>query len=64
MPIAIAARTVFPFPYPRASYICPANSGNPKPAIERRQVVAAMARMVPRQFLDLLEVSKDIPEAA
>ena len=45
MPITIAAhaKIVFPFPYPRALYIAGANSGKPKPAIERKNVVEASA---------------------
>lgn len=43
-PTATAASIVFPFPYPRALYISPANSGNAKPASDRRQDAAAIAR--------------------
>ena len=41
--IATTARTVSPFPNPSALYIDGANRGNPKPAIDRRQVAAASA---------------------
>ena len=37
------ARSVFPHPYPSLPYIAGANSGNPKPANERRKIVAASA---------------------
>ena len=42
-PIANAASIVSPFPYPSASYIVGANSGNPNPAHDRRNETAARA---------------------
>ena len=42
-PIARQASTVFPFPYPSFSYKGGANSGKPKPAIDRRNDTAARA---------------------
>lgn len=37
------ARSVFPHPYPKVSYILVEKSGNPKAAADRKEVVAANA---------------------
>ena len=42
--IAKIAKTVSPFPYPRALYIAGANSGKPNPASERKHETAASAK--------------------
>ena len=41
--IATNASKVSPHPTPRAAYIAGANSGKPKPAMERKNVVEASA---------------------
>ena len=62
--IAKHARTVHPFPYPSLLNMAGANSGNPKPANDRKHETAASAIKVKRIRNEVTENIDFVPEAA
>ena len=63
--IAKHARTVHPFPYPSLLNMAGANSGNPKPANDRKHETAASAIIVKRIRNEVTEnIYIFVPEAA